>query len=100
MTRVQLMRELNARAWKEGAAEGIVPGVGGVAITKFTCTVGKQAGKSRRYYFLNGAESTRKALVRKARALDAKDGLQALLAKCCHESALDELREKREALRG
>ena len=100
MTRVQLVRELDARALKEGSSEGIVPGVGGVAIQRFTYSAGRKAGKHRRYYFLNGAQTSRTKLVRKARALDAKDGLQELLQKCLRESAIEELRMRREATHG
>ena len=100
MTRVQLIRELEARALNDGSAEGIVSGVGGVAIQTFTYAAGKKAGKKRRYHFLNGAQTTRAQLVRKARALDAKDGLQELLRKCLRESAIEELRMKREATHG
>lgn len=100
MNRVQLIRELDARALKEGSSEGIVPGVGGVAIQRFTYSAGKKAGRHRLHRFLNGAETSRAKLVRKARALDAKDGLQVLLQKCLRESAIEELRMKRGALRG
>ena len=100
MDRVKTLRELDARAWKEGKADGIVPDLGAVAIVKFTCSAGASAGKSRRYYGLNGKKATAAALYRRARALDARDGLQVLLAKCCRESAVEELRAKREALHG
>ena len=96
MDRVKTLRELDARAWKEGKADGIVPDIGAVAVVKFTAS----AGRSRRYYGLNGKKATAAALYRKARALDARDGLQVLLAKCCRESAIEELRAKREALHG
>lgn len=96
MTRVQLIRELDARAWSEGKANGIVPDMGAVAILKHT----DSKGRSRRYYGCVGEKVTRKELIHRARKLDAKDGLQALLAKCLRESAIEELRMRREASHG
>lgn len=85
MNRIEQLRELDARAWSEGRASGIVPDLGGVAIEKFTAKYGKRAGQSRRYYALSGNVITRKELLRRARRLDAKEGLENLLAKCLRE---------------